>query len=641
MGKTTCAAAYAVAAARRGRRVLAVSTDPAHSLGDALGVRLGPAVAAVSLGRRRSLQAVELDAPRAFRRWLAEHRRALGDIVEHGTWLDRADVDALLELSLPGIDELMGMLEIVRLAAPSRGGYEAVVVDTAPTGHALRLLSSPGAVRAAAEVLDALQQEHRIIRERLARIGRPEAADRLIERLAGQAAETAALLRDRAQSTFRWVTLPEEMAIEETADALRILSASGIHVDELIVNRVLPAGPPCRICDRRRAAEERALAHAGRTIAKGRRIQTVAALPKEPRGVAALMDIGGTLVDPPRRGSPAPSRRRAANRADMAFSSAPGGRGSLPVARLSTARLLFFGGKGGVGKTTTAAAAAVRLARADPASVVLLLSTDPAHSLADVFDAAVDDAAKPLAGGPRNLDVRELDAAAALAVRRGAIESALQELVDAVGAGIGVGSHRGVTELMDLAPPGIDELFGVLSVVEAQARYRTIVVDTAPTGHALRLLETPAAAREWLQVLLRVLLKYRGVVRPGQLAAELVALSREIRALQDLLRDRARTQFITVTRAAELPRRETERLLARLRRLRVPAPIVVVNARTLDPGACPHCRRVAAAEEREMRRLNVLCRRGASRCDIIQTPLAAPPPRGVAALERWSRTWIA
>ena len=114
---------------------------------------------------------------------------------------------------------------------------------------------------------------------------------------------------------------------------------------------------------------------------------------------------------------------------------------------------------------------------------------------------------------------------------------------------------------MDLAPPGIDELFGVLSVVDARAAYDVIVVDTAPTGHALRLLEMPEAAREWMQVLLRVLLKYRSLVRPGQLAAELVEVSKSIRELIALLRDATTTRFIVVTRAAELPRRETERLL--------------------------------------------------------------------------------
>ena len=305
--------------------------------------------------------------------------------------------------------------------------------------------------------------------------------------------------------------------------------------------------------------------------------------------------------------------------------------------------MLFFGGKGGAGKTTVAAAAALRLARADPSRRVLLMSTDPAHSLADVFKSAAGDAPHAIPGGPRNLLVREIDAAAALAARRTQFESALDEIASAAGASAltaDLAADRGVSvhlpasgigrELMNLAPPGIDELFGIISVVDARADYDVIVVDTAPTGHALRLLEMPDAAREWVQVLLRVLLKYRSLVRPGQLAAELVVVSKSIRELQVLLRDKKQTRFIAVTRAAEVPRRETERLLTRLRRLHLSTPAVVVNALTMSPGRCARCRATAAAEGRELAAL-----RRPRGCVIIRTPLSAPPPRGVKALERW------
>ena len=105
VGKTTCASAFALATASPNKkpsdRMLIVSTDPAHSLGDAFGLRLSSAPRRI----RRGLDAVELDARRAFARWLRENRRALGDILEHGTWLDATDVDTLLDLSFPGIDE--------------------------------------------------------------------------------------------------------------------------------------------------------------------------------------------------------------------------------------------------------------------------------------------------------------------------------------------------------------------------------------------------------------------------------------------------------------------------------------------------------------------------------------------------------
>lgn len=307
------------------------------------------------------------------------------------------------------------------------------------------------------------------------------------------------------------------------------------------------------------------------------------------------------------------------------------------MALFANASLLFFGGKGGAGKTTVAAAVAMQLARADRRRRVLLLSTDPAHSLGDVFRAPAGDTAGAMPGAPPNLDVRELDAARALTERRAQFEGALDEIASAVGVE-GAGAPISASGLIDLAPPGIDELFGILSVVDARSAYDVIVVDTAPTGHALRLLEMPDAAREWIQVLLRVLLKYRALVRPGRLAEELVELSKAIRELIALLRDANTTKFIVVTRAAELPRRETERLLRRLRRLHLSAPAIVVNARTMTPGQCARCRAVATAERRELASLRRAC---GTRCAIIQTPLSAPPPRGAAALHAWSRAWIA
>ena len=402
-----------------------------------------------------------------------------------------------------------------------------------------------------------------------------------------------------------------------------------MRVGEIVVNRMLPDGGHCPLCDRRRAAERNVITAIRRQFGTGRAIRVVPATITEPRGLRALASLARTSP----RLSAVSSRRSALSREPVALRAQPSALSPEPFAGAS---LLFFGGKGGVGKTTTAAAVAMRLASADPDRRGLLLSTDPAHSLGDVFGAEAGDVARAIPGAPPNLELRELDAARALADRRVQFEGALDEIAASIGIA-GAGAALGASELMNLAPPGIDELFGVLSVVDARADYDVIVVDTAPTGHALRLLEMPEAAREWMQVLLRVLLKYRSLVRPGQLAAELVEVSKSIRELIALLRDAKTTRFIVVTRSAELPRRETARLLARLRRLHLSAPAIVVNARTPAPGRCARCRAVAAAERRELAALRRVCGR---RCAIIETPLAAPPPRGVKALAAWSKAWL-
>jgi arsenite-transporting ATPase len=576
---------------------------------------------------------------------MARHRAALADIIEHGTWLDRHDVDELLELAIPGIDELIGLIEIGRLAS-ARPGYDLVVVDTAPTGHTLRLLASPQAVQSLVALLDTLQADHRSVRLQLARIARPEASDQLITALEHESVETRELLRDRTRASFHWVMLPEELAAAETADALRALERLGVIVDEIVVNRVTPAGPPCAVCDPRRAAEGRVLTTV-RRLAGGRLFRLVEAEVKEPRGTAALLRIGAGLKA--RTASTSGLKARTAGTAGLkahtaavvvrtfrsaVSSAAP----TLAIASLAGTRLLFVGGKGGVGKTTVAAAIALRLARMTPGANILLLSTDPAHSLGDVLRTQASDAAGTVPGAPRNLHVRELDAPAALAAKRAALEESLQSLADALGgAGGGDRVNRSLTELVELAPPGLDELMGILSVLEARSRYATVVVDTAPTGHALRLLEMPSVAREWVQALLRMLLKYRKLVRPGPLAGDLVDVSRQIRMLQSLFTDRTAARFVAVTRAAELPRLETGRLLAKLRRMRVATPLVIVNAVT-PASECPRCRAIRTAERGEVKRLGRLCRD--YRCAIIQAPLSVPPPRGIGPLERWGRTWI-
>jgi len=594
VGKTTCACAFALSAsaAVRLRRdgsasVLLVSTDPAHSVRDAMGTRVPS-----------DLRVVELDAPKAFKRWIGRHYTAAADVLEHGTWLDRHDIDALLDLPLPGIDELVGLIEIDRISQ----SVNTVIIDTAPTGHTLRLLAAPETVRAVADLLDALQEDHRVIRQQFGRLGKPEAADRFIDEIAQQAVDIARRLRSRTTTEFHWVTLPEAMSVAESKDALAALRAARIPVTEVIVNRVLTDEGPCPLCDRRRA-EERAVIHTiKRELARGRHITLVDAKLHEPRGVAALRAL---------------FTHRKNERTSIVRRPSATGHGAEAPDLIDGAKLVFVGGKGGVGKTAVAAALALSVAHRRKR--VLLLSTDPAHSLDDVFG---DDA-------PRDVDVLELNAADAFAARAKEFQDAFQGMAGDAGA-------QGAANLLQLAPPGIDELFGMLTVFKARDEYDTIVVDTAPTGHALRLLQMPDVAREWVQVLMRMLLKYREVVHAQQLAAELVDVSKGVRELMTLLRDPKATRFIAVTRAAEVPRAETERLIGQLRRLKLHVPSLVVNAMTLTVSPCRRCRVTAADERKQLAAL----RRTIGRRVIIQTPLVAPSPRGAAALDAWRKTWV-
>ena len=630
----------AIEAAAEGSRTLIVSTDPAHSLGDAVGIRLGGRPRRLPI-RRGTLHAVEVDAAVVIRDWLSTHSSMLKDIALRGTWLDADDVNELIGLTLPGIDELAGLLELVRFGRSGR--YDLIVVDTAPTGHTLRMLAMPDTLARVAEVFDAMQDKHRAIVAALRGRWKPDAADDFVRSLAADARELGALVRDSYRTAVTWVSLAERMAVEETLDGLGVLLNEQVPVETILLNRFIPGDRSrCRFCGVRRRHQ---VASAGLLVRRlpsvvGRSLPVKVMLdrPTEPVGIHALTRMGsGRLMTVPAKSDV--RRPGVAKRVDLA----PRGRalGQPSVQGLSA--LTWLGGKGGVGKTTCAAATALAMAAAAPDRRVLLLSADPAHSLSDVLKTSFSNAPRKCPDGPGNLDVRELDAALALRRAREEYASAIDALFDrATGSSVDAAYDRRVMHgLIDLAPPGLDELVAILEVTtlmvgDASGTWDHIVIDTAPTGHALRLLEMPALIQDWTRALMRIVLKYQPVVGVGSLGEMLLTLSKRIGALRRMLSDRTLTTFVLVTRAAALPRAETLRFLSALSRLGIDVPTVIVNV--VGQGSCRACVGAAAGERREIRLLSRAVA-GNALPRIVLAPAEVPPPEGPSALLRWCRRW--
>jgi arsenite-transporting ATPase len=309
----------------------------------------------------------------------------------------------------------------------------------------------------------------------------------------------------------------------------------------------------------------------------------------------------------------------------------------LPAGR----RLLLFAGKGGAGKTSAAAAAALELAAGGRR--VLLLSTDPAHSLGDVLDLALGDATRDVPGAP-GLRAREIDAVGAYQQRRERYRALVDEMFSGLASrgGVDAAYDRAVTEdLFQTAPPGIDELFALGALTAAlDDALDLVVVDTAPTGHTLKLLALPDAVLGWLRTFLGILRRDQLAARMPSLTEELLGLSRQVRHLLELMRDGQRTAVAVVARPAALPVLETERLWAALRRLRIPVAALVANGLTPTGVGCARCRRTARREEDAVARL--LRPRSARRAPAplaLSAPLVAPPPRGAAALRAWAAQW--
>ncbi|CAN5760865.1 hypothetical protein BH18ACI5_BH18ACI5_00240 [soil metagenome] len=583
---------------------------------------------------------MQIDAARALRRWIAQRYASLDTIARDGTWLDAEDVTRILSLSLPGIDEIAALLELARYARSPR--FDLVIVDTAPTGHTLRMLDMPETLFGVARVFDSMRDKHRVMVAALRGTVRKEREDLLIEELASDARTLAAMLRHGDSTRISWVSLPEPMAMAETRDALDALQTREMTVSEVIVNRLTPVPIAarsgrtalCGHCDARRSLEARALEQ---IASAAKRIIALYEHTSEPRGIPALRRIGKDLSS---TAAIAPSKQRR---------SAPWMAGLQgDVVRIDSlvpvsTRLLLFGGKGGVGKTTCATAAAIAAAAQWPARRVLLLSTDPAHSLGDALGMSLSDTAVRVPAVKGHLMAREVDASSAFDAVKQKYAAAIDTLFDRLGGGgsLDAGHDRSVMHgLIDLAPPGLDELAATIEIIDAisgdDPLVHLAVVDTAPTGHALRLLEMPALIHDWTHALMTILLKYQPVIGLGDLGSLLLKLSRGIGRFRTVLTDRALTRFVVVTRAAAMPRAESVRLVQRLDDLAVHAPAVLVNA--VGRGSCARCRAAASRELRELEALRRGILSGLAARLLIIAPTTLPPPHGQAALGRWQRT---
>jgi arsenite-transporting ATPase len=589
-GKTTAAAATALAlldAAQADERILLFSTDPAHSLSDSLDTHVGDSVAEVA--RRGTsehaprLFAREMDAARALEEFKQKHRAVLAEIADRGTILDEADINDLLDLSLPGMDEVMALFELSEVERA--GEFARIVVDTAPSGHTSRMLRLPRVFARWVGALDVMSEKHRYMVAHFARRGRVQTdeVDLFLRDLNARVEAVRSMLFDPARTSFVLVTIPEAMSFEESARYYKTLVEEGAPVTDLIINRVEHAHAACPFCRARTSMQSRWLGALDVEF-KDLRRRRVPLFSSEVRGPEALREFARAVWG---KGEAATMKDEVKTVSTSSFIVATS---SFP---LEPKRLVIFGGKGGVGKTTAATSYALALAKRDKSARVLVFSTDPAHSLSDSFGEAVGELKRGVAGLV-NLDAMEIDPAARFEELKERYRKWADELFESLTGGSRWEvqfDREAMRELVALAPPGIDEIAALSTVSDLvdEGTYTTIVLDTAPTGHLLRFLELPGVALAWIRTFIKLLLKYKNVVRWGGVAEELVALSKSIKRVAALLTDARNCEFVGVAIPERMSLEETLRLAASLERLHVPLRSLLVNnvvnekaARTCD-----------------------------------------------------------
>ena len=285
VGKTTCASATALAASRLGRRVLLVSTDPAHSTSDIFERPIGPEPVELL----PSLFGLEIDAGAESARYVANVKTQIASLFGHSI-LKEANRQIDLASTMPGAEEVALFDRMGSLIRGDDERFDLIIFDTAPTGHTLRLIRMPELMEAWIKALS---------RSRRAMLG-VEQDDRqdpimisLSERLERLRELRARLLSGRT-TAFALVLVAERLPIEETARALAQLEEAGIKVGTLVVNRTLPASSSDPFLSARHRQEEIYLSEIDRRFASHPRMR-VPQLESDIHGLAALEQISDVL----------------------------------------------------------------------------------------------------------------------------------------------------------------------------------------------------------------------------------------------------------------------------------------------------------------------------------------------------------
>ncbi len=560
VGKTSIACATAMQLAAEGQRVLLVSTDPASNVGQVFGVAIGHHVTAITAVPR--LSALEIDpqaAAQAYRdRLIAPVRGVLPDAVVKGI---EEQLSGACTTEIAAFDEFTALLTDAALTQD----YEHVIFDTAPTGHTIRLLQLPGAWSG---FLEAGKGDASCLG--------PLAG---LEKHRSQYSAAVNALADPALTRLVLVTRAQQASLREAARTHTELAAIGLSQQYLVINGLFPknevgADPLAEaICQR----EQEAMAAMPTALTK----LPTDAIELKPFNLVGLDALRQLLV-------PATSIKSEAT-ADQPTIAAPSL--SLLVDEIADTGhgLVMLMGKGGVGKTTLAAAVAVELAHRGLS--VHLTTSDPAAHLTET-----------LHGTMPGLTVSRIDP-------HEVTERYREQVLLAKGAELDAAGRALLEE--DLRSPCTEEIavFQAFSRVIREAGTKFVVMDTAPTGHTLLLLDATGAY-------------HRDVVR------QLVNKGAHFTTPMMQLQDSQQTKVLLVTLAETTPVLEAANLQTDLRRAGIePWAWIINNSVAATTVTSPLLRRRA---QNELREIESVVTQHARRYAVV--PLLRHEPVGVDRL---------
>ena len=298
-------------------------------------------------------------------------------------------------------------------------------------------------------------------------------------------------------------------------------------------------------------------------------------------------------------------------------------------------RLIIFGGKGGCGKTTSAAATALYLSKALPQRKILVMSVDPAHSLADSFDIpAVSNLPVPVKSNLWSLEINAADLLEDYKARYGSIMKEITGRATYF-------DKQDIDEFFSLSLPGLDEIMAIVRIADLlkSAEYDLVILDTAPTAHTRVLLSLPRQMAQWIDLMDMLMNKHRYIVKAmtGKYKEDacdnFIGSQRDdVRRVQALLTNRDTTEFVAVTIPEPLSIDEVERLVGLLNKDAVPVHSLIVN-RVVQSGKCPICSASGQAQQANLDEI----RKRFKALNLIMVPLFPYEIRGEQRLIEYAR----
>jgi arsenite-transporting ATPase len=467
VGKTTMACATAVHFGLEGKRTLIITTDPASNLADVFQTEIGHRIRPLGTP---NLWGMEIDPDKATEEY---RERVLGPLRE----IMPESVIKVMEEQFrsPCTTEIASFDRFVDFmtgeSADGGGIYDVVVFDTAPTGHTIRLLELP---------IDWSRHIEESARGSGNTCIGPVAS---IQENKKKYDEATRLLGDPERTEFIFVLQPEETSLYETARSSKELATIGIKSIQLIINGILPdevCGHP--FFRRRYEMQKRYLARIEKEFPVPTR--RMCQRDGEIKGIDALINVATDLFTENARKKTWMLENEPAAAGSLHKTDEEAFKGNLlelirPVR--GRAKAVFFTGKGGVGKTSVACAAAY--ATAGAGFRTLLLTTDPAAHIGRVLERDVDDQVRPVKG-IKNLWATIVDQEKAVIEYKARImDDARQKYSEDMLAAVREELESPCTEEM----AAFDKFIGYVEL----DKYDIVVFDTAPTGHTLRLLELP------------------------------------------------------------------------------------------------------------------------------------------------------